>query len=485
MEAVNEKIKEIIDEVILVQDTDVTPLLSIEELKSKVDHLNQLLEAISAKAQEIKEKTASDQHDKIDQEVKRVKLICNGSFHYLDTLIKVKTASKSIATETSDATEPSDSTEKATPTGIEKKILSEILRNVQNEVSKMLLEKPNENSMEDPIPGTSHSQGTNVPLADEHDERSDTPVIKRPRINTKPTLQLKFDKITITTFSGQLTDWIAFRDQYTDLVHLNPNLTEITKFYQLQTHLSGAALEVVNGFKMSAVDYEPAWQALLQRYDNRMLIIFEYIKLFLELPNLPPRPDRVKFLAMVDKTKQMLRVLPRFNINVSTWDPIIMYCLQSKLNPYTHKKWMDQVKRRQDVPLSEFIEFLEIEGAEAPASVNSNASTSQNQPFKSANRQQNRRPMVLTTTVFDNKCSLCKNEHPIYRCSTFLALKISDRIAKARLLKLCLKCLMKHPKGECNPKFGNCKTCGGTHNNLLCHKRMQAAVVSPQQAATA
>lgn len=135
---------------------------------------------------------------------------------------------------------------------------------------------------------------------------------KRPRINKKPTFQLKCDKIQIQTFSGKSTEWIAFRDQFIDLVHMNPNLTEITKFYQLQTHLTGDALDVLNGFKMSSVDYDPAWQALKQRYDNKRNLIFEYIKQFIDLPNLPPHADKSKFLAMVDKTNQMLRVLPRF-----------------------------------------------------------------------------------------------------------------------------------------------------------------------------
>lgn len=42
----------------------------------------------------------------------------------------------------------------------------------------------------------------------------------------------------------------------------------------------------------------------------------------------------------------------------------IKHNLTSKLDRNTHKKWLDQVKLRQGVPLQELIEFLEIEASE-------------------------------------------------------------------------------------------------------------------------
>lgn len=61
----------------------------------------------------------------------------------------------------------------------------------------------------------------------------------------KPVIQLKFEKVLLETFNGNLTEWIPFRDQFLDLVHNKPNLTDITKFYQLRQHLSGLALEAI------------------------------------------------------------------------------------------------------------------------------------------------------------------------------------------------------------------------------------------------
>lgn len=61
-----------------------------------------------------------------------------------------------------------------------------------------------------------------------------------------PRYHLKFDRVTIPTFDGNLMDWIPFRDQFTDMVHTNQNLSMLMKFHFLRNHLKGAALETVN-----------------------------------------------------------------------------------------------------------------------------------------------------------------------------------------------------------------------------------------------
>lgn len=84
----------------------------------------------------------------------------------------------------------------------------------------------------------------------------------------QPTIELKMDKITLPTFDGDLTNWLPFKDQFVDLVHTNPRYTAITKFIQLRNHLKGMALEAINGFKLSASNYDAAWYVLTRRYDK-------------------------------------------------------------------------------------------------------------------------------------------------------------------------------------------------------------------------
>lgn len=55
-------------------------------------------------------------------------------------------------------------------------------------------------------------------------------VVNEQNDNQQPVIELKLDKIQLANFDGDLTQWIAFRDQFKDLVHDNPKLTAVTKF---------------------------------------------------------------------------------------------------------------------------------------------------------------------------------------------------------------------------------------------------------------
>lgn len=62
------------------------------------------------------------------------------------------------------------------------------------------------------------------------------------------------------------------------MVHENPESGDFVKFQQLKTHLKGIALDAISGFKLCEADYQPAWETLVNRYDNDHRIVTEYLK---------------------------------------------------------------------------------------------------------------------------------------------------------------------------------------------------------------
>lgn len=287
-----------------------------------------------------------------------------------------------------------------------------------------------------------------------------------------PEMQLKFDKVELSIFSGDYTEWISFRDEFLQLVHKNPKLSEVVKFHQLKTHLKGIALDAINGFKLSAADYDAAWQTLVQRYDNDYRIVTEYIKKFYQLPVLGPNPSNGQFLQMVNKTNQLIRVLPTFGYDVSSWDPILMYNLLARLDSRSIAKWNDQIKKRQKIPLSELMEFLEVQAAEIVAESTDRPRMAYQNPKNKFVRKENKRAHVMLTVNNEPskpplKCAQCGNNHLTFTCKTFRSLPVSDRIKKIKTAKHCLKCLNRHENGQqCN--FGPCKYCSKDHNYYLC-----------------
>lgn len=254
-------------------------------------------------------------------------------------------------------------------------------------------------------------------------------------------IQLKCDKMELSVFSGDYTTWISFKDEFLQLVHNNTRLSEMVKFHLLKTHLKNVALDAINGFKPCAADYQAAWAALMQRYNNDHRIVTEYIKKFFELPDLGSNPSNAQFLTMINKTNQLVRVLPQFGYDVSSWDPILMFCLLSRLDIRHVGKWNDQIKMRQKIKLSELIEFLKVQAAEI---ISSTKEVPRNAFSK--NKMQKRKPKqtnVMVTLEDDKKsarkCAQCGNGHLTFTCKTFLALLIADRIKAIKGAKYCLK----------------------------------------------
>ena len=282
-----------------------------------------------------------------------------------------------------------------------------------------------------------------------------------------PLVQLKMDRVELPMFDGNLTQWIAFRDQFLELVHDNKGLSPITKFYQLKSHLRGLALEAINGFKMCAADYDAAWAVLRKRYDKTDQIIDEYIRTFEQLPFMS-HPNMQNLIRMVNKTNQLIRVLPALGVDVRTWDTWIIFTLKSRLDRATLKKWMDQVKLRQDVKLKELIEFLEIEAFECMPSEAEKIHSKQKVDLNK--KKFTPRNAISMTVKVDSKCEYCKEPHPIYRCNKFKKLSVKDRIQAVQKAHLCIRCLRAHvDPADCT--IGACFWCTKFHNSILCYKR--------------
>lgn len=367
------------------------------------------------------------------------------------------------------------------------KLLTAIFSQIRSEFDRILTNNPALSGQSETVGETRDFQGSNKSTVTEPGDGIE--INKKHHHHNEveyPVMQLKFDRVELSIFSGDYTEWISFRDEFIQLVHTNPKISDMVKFHQLKTHLRGIALDAINGFKLCAADYKSAWQTLVQRYDNDYRIVTEYIKKFFELPVLGANPSNAQFLQMVNKTNQLIRVLPAFGYDVTSWDPIIMYCLLARLDSHFIGKWNDQIKKRQKIPLSELMEFLEIQAAEIVAASTDRPRMMHQNPKNKHQQKQRKSAHVMLAVSNDSKnaqskCAQCGNTHSTFLCKTFLSLPVPERIKKIQAAKHCIKCLNKHAGGE-KCTFGPCKHCTKGHNNLLClqhEKDKQAESAKP------
>lgn len=303
----------------------------------------------------------------------------------------------------------------------------------------------------------------------------------------KPVMQLQFDRVTLSTFDGDHTKWIAFRDEFLEYVHNNDQVPTVMKFHQLKTHLSSIALEAISGFSMCAADYQAAWGLLLERYNNKHLIIMQYVRKFFDLPFLTGSPSGNDYLRMINRTNQLIRVMPSFGYNVDSWDPLVMYTLIARLDSYSARKWTDQIKKRQRIMLSEMLDFLEVQSTERIVACTEPRVAAR--PQRALNKNQRQKPARVMVTVEqppeEHNCIHCKSsKHATFVCFGFKNLSAKARLDKVREANHCILCLKKHDGRPC--KFQSCNRCNDKHNHLLCfqsEKKKAAKNKKPQSQA--
>ncbi|XP_050059717.1 uncharacterized protein LOC114119834 [Aphis gossypii] len=88
-------------------------------------------------------------------------------------------------------------------------------------------------------------------------------------------------KIELPSFDGSVTNWCAFRDTFKSLVHEDSNIDNVHKFNFLSQSLTGSALSVIKSIPLSAANYNVAWAALTDRFENKRLLATAHLdKLF-------------------------------------------------------------------------------------------------------------------------------------------------------------------------------------------------------------
>jgi len=103
--------------------------------------------------------------------------------------------------------------------------------------------------------------------------------------------------INVSKFSGEYNELLVFQDIYIALIHNNPKIDNIQRFFHLLTSLSGEASQVNKYFETTAENYRIAWVSILARYNNQKSVdTILYIKF--DLPRI--NEDAIQLRRLID-----------------------------------------------------------------------------------------------------------------------------------------------------------------------------------------
>lgn len=272
---------------------------------------------------------------------------------------------------------------------------------------------------------------------------------------------IKLPTIELPKFDGKYEAWLEFRDTFESLIHENINITKIQKFHYLRASLQNEAAQVIRSIEFCSDNYENAYKALKDRYDNTRLLVHNHLQSIFSL-NTINREFAQDIRHLNDAVFKHLRSLKQLGEDTEHWDTLIIFIVTSKLDKQTCREWEKFVAEIKQPSLTNLKAFLKNR-ADFLETMESKTHNRSSDKF-SSNTKGNKSSRSLVS--YQVKCMLCQKDHYLSNCSDFLKLPINERIEKVKKLRLCLNCLRSgHFNKYCR---GNpCKKCRLKHHSLL------------------
>lgn len=279
---------------------------------------------------------------------------------------------------------------------------------------------------------------------------------------------IKLPRIVIPKFGGEYSEWVQFRDLFQSVVLDNNNLSDAQRMQFLKTSIEGEAEKLISDLTISNVNFNSAWERLTHRYENKRVIVAQYLTKIVTQPRFKSdSTDSKQIKRMLDTTDQILMALENLKRPVKEWDDWVVLTLAHKLNDEIRREWEKKIGDSVEPPkwetLKKFLEeeFRIAEGVEA--------GTKKKNPKPVANLSVNQ-IAIEQKKVNSGNCVICKKQHTMFNCPNFKKMKPEERKALARKEKLCFKCLSRHEGALSCERENPCKKCTLQNHNTWLHK---------------
>lgn len=328
-------------------------------------------------------------------------------------------------------------------------------------------------------------------------------------------------------FNGDHHAWRAFRDMFLAEVHNRPDLEGVAKLSYLKSACIGKASDTLGMWSHTNDSYAGAWALLNERYDDAYSIKQSLMQQITLLPILKSESSD-SLNHMVNTVQTVTRQLRDMNVNVDSWDPMMIHLLMSRLPHTASNSWEEKRDVGREPILRDLLAFISSRARgrlyQDTATETVNVNLQQSSSDKNKNKFDNvdktkqnqsrfnkRPPQQETEQVeekkkkFDNtsfkknnkngdankqkpfkgrKCEMCQGEHWLSKCQKFREVALQKRIQLIDQWHLCRLCLGGHAQGEC--KWTGCLRCNGSHHVMNCPlERGQVNLIYQQSLKTA
>ncbi|XP_025193653.1 uncharacterized protein LOC112593474 [Melanaphis sacchari] len=170
-------------------------------------------------------------------------------------------------------------------------------------------------------------------------------------------LALKLAPIDVPKFSGAYEEWSAFHDIYMAMIHNNPGIDDIQRFFHLRSCLKDEAAQVIMYIETTAANYNVAWNSVVSRYNNKKVLVQSHTKELFDIPAI--NEEAVQLRKLVDQLNGHINALEALGEKPREWGSILLHLIATKLDSSTLKAW-ETVSPKNEIPkVQVLLEFLE------------------------------------------------------------------------------------------------------------------------------
>ncbi|XP_052892561.1 uncharacterized protein LOC128300513 [Anopheles moucheti] len=347
-------------------------------------------------------------------------------------------------------------------------------------------------------------------MAEENITRLDTSVRFGGNSTLSQTLhgasRVRLPKMELPTFSGEITQWLTYKDRFTSMVHDVADLSDVLKLQYLLASLKGEAAQQFDHVQLIDGNYASTWKALTDRYDNSKVTRREYFKALVHLE--PMTSDSVSELTrVVNEIKRLVRGMERLKEPITHWDTPLVALTMLKLDKQQLLEWERASADATEDKYKMMIEFLEkqtkmfnnvsshsIRVITTKSASNTKSATSNNVssslPGKLSGKALGRisqprgsQAVAMACTAEARgenmaRCSLCSENHPLASCSKFEEMSLDERQRVIASDTLCFNCLKGNHRARFCRSRERCKICKGRHHVLMCRKPSESQLNS-------
>ena len=288
---------------------------------------------------------------------------------------------------------------------------------------------------------------------------------------------IKSRTLPLPTYSGDLSDWRSFWRRFKDYLARLPDLSADEQLtFLLECVKDTTAISIIRDALRNGDSFESVERRLNIHFDQPRRV---YTDMALKLKCIPEFSDTVKGTASCSEmASKFINIIE--NLGDGTASQLLTAFFEAMLDDSLTQEWYRYIGTSDAVSkVDKLIQFMDhrnriltskpvdarSNGVKSTPSYNKLSSGRSSAPSKPVYRDKSK----SFTLIADNSlCKLCsERNHPLYYCSGFKQMSVSDRKKHVISSNRCSNCLTRgHSAKQCHSKKV-CLICSGKHHSLL------------------